>query len=90
MSGSHCAYVQADNARNHPGGSFIFLASMLHCTTVSIANGGPGLGALGGRERGLRLLQSAGFAVAKDDITSVTYDELNEHYRAIKPSAVCG
>jgi hypothetical protein len=36
---------------HHPVGTFLYTASCLHCMTVSLAQGGEGLGAMWGEER---------------------------------------
>jgi SAM-dependent methyltransferase len=46
----------------HPLGPFIYAISCLHCMTVSLAQGGEGLGAMWGVEKMEELLGAAGFA----------------------------
>lgn len=46
---------------DHPLGPLLYTISCMHCMTVSLAQGGEGLGAMWGRERALELLQEAGF-----------------------------
>lgn len=45
----------------HPIGTFLYTASCLHCMTVSLAQGGEGLGAMWGEEKTREYLQRAGF-----------------------------
>jgi SAM-dependent methyltransferase len=45
----------------HPLGTFLYTASCLHCMTVSLAQGGEGLGAMWGEEKTREYLQRAGF-----------------------------
>jgi ubiquinone/menaquinone biosynthesis C-methylase UbiE len=45
----------------HPVGTFLYTASTLHCMTVSLAQGGEGLGAMWGEEKTREYLQKAGF-----------------------------
>jgi 2-polyprenyl-3-methyl-5-hydroxy-6-metoxy-1,4-benzoquinol methylase len=45
----------------HPLGTFLYTASCLHCMTVSLAQGGEGLGAMWGEEKTREYLQQAGF-----------------------------
>ena len=45
----------------HPMGTFLYTASCLHCMTVSLAQGGEGLGAMWGEEKAREYLQRAGF-----------------------------
>ena len=46
---------------DHPVGTFLYTASCLHCMTVSLAQGGEGLGAMWGEEKTREYLQRAGF-----------------------------
>jgi 2-polyprenyl-3-methyl-5-hydroxy-6-metoxy-1,4-benzoquinol methylase len=46
---------------DHPFGTFIYAASCMHCMTVSLAQGGEGLGAMWGEEKAREYLQRAGF-----------------------------
>lgn len=50
----------ADN-RDHPLAPFIYTISLMHCMTVSLAQGGIGLGAAWGEEKAFELLGEAGF-----------------------------
>lgn len=45
----------------HPIGTFLYTISCMHCMTVSLAQGGEGLGAMWGEERTRQYLQNAGF-----------------------------
>jgi ubiquinone/menaquinone biosynthesis C-methylase UbiE len=45
----------------HPIGTFLYTASTMHCMTVSLAQGGEGLGAMWGEEKTREYLQRAGF-----------------------------
>ncbi|MGQ0604107.1 MAG: class I SAM-dependent methyltransferase, partial [Anaerolineales bacterium] len=45
----------------HPVGTFLYTASTMHCMTVSLAQGGEGLGAMWGEEKTRAYLQKAGF-----------------------------
>ncbi len=51
-----------DRDVEHPLGTFLYTASCMHCMTVSLAQGGEGLGAMWGEERTREYLQKAGFA----------------------------
>lgn len=46
----------------HPIGTFLYTLSCMHCMTVSLAQGGEGLGAMWGEERTREYLRRAGFA----------------------------
>ena len=45
----------------HPIGTFLYTISTMHCMTVSLAQGGEGLGAMWGEEQTREYLQDAGF-----------------------------
>ena len=45
----------------HPLGPFMYTISCMHCMTVSLAQGGEGLGAMWGVEQAQELLEAAGF-----------------------------
>jgi len=45
----------------HPLGTFLYTVSCMHCMTVSLAQGGEGLGAMWGEEKTREYLQRAGF-----------------------------
>jgi 2-polyprenyl-3-methyl-5-hydroxy-6-metoxy-1,4-benzoquinol methylase len=45
----------------HPLGTLLYTASCMHCMTVSLAQGGEGLGAMWGEEQTREYLQRAGF-----------------------------
>jgi ubiquinone/menaquinone biosynthesis C-methylase UbiE len=53
------SHVHLDVA--HPVGTFLYTASCMHCMTVSLAQGGEGLGAMWGEETTREYLQKAGF-----------------------------
>jgi 2-polyprenyl-3-methyl-5-hydroxy-6-metoxy-1,4-benzoquinol methylase len=46
---------------DHPIGTFLYAVSTMHCMTVSLAQGGEGLGAMWGEEKTREYLQNAGF-----------------------------
>jgi len=49
------------NNIGHPLGTMLYTASTMHCMTVSLAQGGEGLGAMWGEEKTRDYLQQAGF-----------------------------
>ena len=49
------------NNIDHPIGTFLYTISCMHCMTVSLAQGGEGLGAMWGEEKTREYLTSAGF-----------------------------
>ena len=50
----------ADNL-NHPLGTFLYTVSCMHCMTVSLADGGMGLGTMWGEQTARKMLGEAGF-----------------------------
>lgn len=50
-----------DRDIEHPIGTFLYAVSCMHCMTVSLAQGGEGLGAMWGEEKTREHLQRAGF-----------------------------
>jgi ubiquinone/menaquinone biosynthesis C-methylase UbiE len=50
-----------DKDIEHPIGTFLYSISCMHCMTVSLAQGGEGLGAMWGEEKTREYLQKAGF-----------------------------
>ena len=62
-------FLMADvKASSHPGenvdlaiGPFLYAVSLMHCMTVSLAQGGAGLGAVWGEQTATRMLHDAGF-----------------------------
>ena len=66
----------------HPLGPALYTASIFHCMSVSLANGGPGLGAMWGEQTALELLSAAGFRDV--EVKRVPEDFLNSYYVARK------
>ena len=67
----------ADNV-DHPLGTFLYTVSCMHCMTVSLAQGGAGLGAVWGEQKALAMLAEAGFSdirveTVEGDIASNCY-----------------
>ena len=63
---------------DHPLGTALYTVSCMHCMTVSLAQGGEGLGAMWGRERAVALFNEAGF----DDVEvkELEHDPQNYYY----------
>jgi 2-polyprenyl-3-methyl-5-hydroxy-6-metoxy-1,4-benzoquinol methylase len=70
----------SDPAKNldHPIGTFLYTASCLHCMTVSLAQGGEGLGAMWGEEKTREYLLRAGFRSV--DKKELAHDIQNNWY----------
>lgn len=66
------------NNREHPIGPLLYTISCMHCMTVSLAQGGEGLGAMWGREKAEELLKEAGFAQVV--VHSLDHDIQNDYY----------
>jgi hypothetical protein len=63
---------------DHPIGPFGYTVSTMHCMTVSLAQGGAGLGTMWGEELAEEMLADAGFiGVVKHKLT---HDFINVYY----------
>jgi Zn-dependent membrane protease YugP len=60
----------------------MYTISLYHCMTVSLAEGGVGLGAMWGEQKARELLAEAGFTSI--DVQRVEGDVLNNYYIATK------
>jgi 2-polyprenyl-3-methyl-5-hydroxy-6-metoxy-1,4-benzoquinol methylase len=67
----------------HPLGPALYTVSIFHCMSVSLANGGPGLGTMWGEQQALAILRGAGFEDV--EVKRVVADFLNNYYIARKP-----
>ena len=67
---------------DHPLGPLLYTISLFHCMTVSLAQGGSGLGAMWGRQRAEALLREAGFRGI--DVHRLPHDPQNDYY-VIRP-----
>ena len=70
------------NNLDHPIGPFLYTISCMHCMTVSLAQGGAGLGAMWGEEKAKQMLEEAGFT--KVEIEQLPHDFQNYYYIATK------
>lgn len=75
--------AHADNL-DHPMGPFLYTISTMHCMSVSLASGGPGLGAAWGREKALDMLSQAGFRDVR--VNELEHDMINFYY-VCRPTA---
>ncbi|MGF1671272.1 MAG: class I SAM-dependent methyltransferase [Balneolaceae bacterium] len=64
--------------KNHPLGPLLYTISCMHCMTISLAQGGEGLGAMWGREKAKELLGKAGFVDI--EIHRLDHDIQNDYY----------
>lgn len=63
---------------DHPLGPALYTVSCMHCMSVSLAQGGEGLGAMWGREKAKELLKKAGFEDVA--IHQLEHDIQNDYY----------
>jgi SAM-dependent methyltransferase len=70
------------NNLEHPIGPFLYTISTMHCMTVSLAQGGEGLGAMWGEEKAKEMLEEAGFT--RVGIEQLPHDFQNYYYIATK------
>jgi SAM-dependent methyltransferase len=64
----------------HPLGSFLYMMSSMHCTPVSLGQGGAGLGAMWGVEKATDMLRRAGFSSI--ELTRLPHDIVNAYFVA--------
>lgn len=69
---------EVGNNRDHPLGPLLYTISCLHCMTVSLADGGMGLGAMWGQERAETMLADAGFRGV--EVHRLDHDIQNAYY----------
>jgi 2-polyprenyl-3-methyl-5-hydroxy-6-metoxy-1,4-benzoquinol methylase len=67
---------------DHPIGPFGYTISCMHCMTVSLAQGGDGLGAMWGEELAEKMLKEAGFESVQ--VSKLAHDIINVYYVARK------
>ncbi|MGP1387300.1 MAG: class I SAM-dependent methyltransferase [Thainema sp.] len=63
---------------DHPLAPFLYTVSCMHCMTVSLAEGGMGLGTMWGREQAESMLNAAGFQ--QIDRQELPHDIMNDYY----------
>ncbi|MFN0110528.1 MAG: class I SAM-dependent methyltransferase [Blastocatellia bacterium] len=66
----------------HPLAAYTYTVSCLHCMTVSLAQGGAGLGAAWGEEMAQQMLADAGFKTV--EVKKLPHDIINNYYIARK------
>ncbi len=66
------------NNLNHPIGPFLYTISTMHCMTVSLAEGGEGLGTMWGQEKAEEMLKDAGFKEV--EIKQLPHDIFNNYF----------
>ena len=63
---------------DHPGGPLLYMISTMHCMTVSLAQGGEGLGAMWGEQKARELLADAGFGSV--EVHLLDHDPFNAYF----------
>lgn len=63
---------------DHPGAPLLYMISCMHCMTVSLAQGGDGLGAMWGEQKARELLAAAGFRSV--DVHLLEHDPFNAYF----------
>ncbi len=74
ISGTGHVHKDAD----HPLGTLLYTVSCMHCMTVSLAQGGEGVGAMWGERMALEYLERAGFASV--EVKRLEHDVQNNWY----------
>lgn len=69
---------EVQNNMKHPIAPFLYTVSTMHCMTVSLAQGGMGLGTMWGREKAQEMLRAAGFN--QIEIHNLSHDIQNDYY----------
>ena len=72
------ASSQLQNNLDHPIAPLLYTLSTMHCMTVSLAQGGAGLGTMWGEELALEMLRKAGFDAI--DVHRLEHDFQNNFY----------
>ncbi|MDN5744606.1 MAG: class I SAM-dependent methyltransferase [Nocardioidaceae bacterium] len=68
-----------------PWATYLYTLSLMHCMTVSLADGGLGLGTVWGRQLAVKMLEEAG--LGEIDVKEIRTDPMNYFYVAKKPAA---
>ena len=63
---------------DHPLGAFLFSVSVMHCMTVSLAQGGEGLGTMWGRQKAFEYMKAAGFGSV--EVHELAHDIQNDYF----------
>ena len=74
------ASSKLENNMNHSLAPYLYTVSCLHCMTVSLAQGGKGLGAMWGKELAIQMLKEAGFSSV--EVKELAHDPINYYYIA--------
>ena len=77
------ASSRLENNLDHPIAPLLYTLSTMHCMTVSLAQGGAGLGTMWGEELALHMLENAGFE--QISVKQLEHDFQNSFYIMHKP-----
>ncbi len=72
------ATTEVSGNLHHPLAPFLYTISCMHCMTVSLAEGGMGLGTMWGREKASEMLAEAGFTSV--ELRELPHDIMNDYY----------
>ncbi|MEM9906335.1 MAG: class I SAM-dependent methyltransferase [Cyanobacteria bacterium P01_D01_bin.44] len=72
------ASSHVDKNLDHPLAPMLYTISCMHCMTVSLAEGGMGLGTVWGQEKAVKMLKAAGFQ--HFEIKQLEHDPFNDYY----------
>jgi cyclopropane fatty-acyl-phospholipid synthase-like methyltransferase len=64
--------------REHPMGTLLYTVSLMHCMTVSLAQGGEGLGTMWGRKTAREYFERAGFGQV--EVHRLPHDMQNDYW----------
>jgi hypothetical protein len=67
-----------ENNLGHPIGPLLYTLSTMHCMTVSLAQGGEGLGTMWGEELAVEMLRETGFDQVR--VRQLPHDFQNNFY----------
>ncbi len=69
-----------ENNLSHPIAPFLYMMSTMHCTPVSLGQGGDGLGTMWGTELATHMLEQAGFGAV--EVSRLPHDAFNAYFVA--------
>ena len=67
---------------DHPIGTYLYTVSTMHCMTVSLSQGGEGLGTMWGEEKAKEMLREAGFTNV--EVKQLPHDPFNNYFIVTK------
>ena len=70
------------NNMEHPIGTYLYTVSTMHCMTVSLSQGGEGLGTMWGEEKAREMLAEAGFEGVR--VEQLPHDPFNNYFIVTK------